>query len=283
MGFTVRSVRPRIRQNVLAATVASASLLGLYATPTAHASGYEKPSISDCLGRENGYDHSDDLTNKEYARAENHRAGYGNHATCRFVITDKSRYVDLSQKVTSDTYGACEGPAWDVELTAGESVARSKAKSREKTKLKRHERSHERSVTHEISASLATLLTYTLSRTFTVGHLDAREHSRTKGDTTEYTDTKTDEKTSIVNVPEGKRVYFQYAPWVQKSHGYLEMTYWGGEYGDDDNRVVKRIDLSTHTPILKKDKTPRLDYQTKWLDCAKGNDEKKKKSAKKSV
>ncbi|MGP3951910.1 hypothetical protein [Streptomyces sp. 7N604] len=259
-------MRPRIRRNVIVVGIASASLVGWFASPAAHAT-HDRPKISDCVGKENGYDRSGQLSNKEWARAENHSEGYGKYATCRFVIKDKSKYVDLSQRVVSDTYGACEGPAWGVELTAGDSLARSKAKSREKQRLKRHEHFIERTVSAEISATIAEVLTISLGRSTTVGDLWAREHSRTKGESTEYTDTKTKERTISVDIPEGKRAYFQYAPWLQKSSGYLEMSYWGGEPGDRNNRVVKHIDLTTHTPVLKDDKKPRLDYQTRWLDC----------------
>ncbi|MEU5048805.1 hypothetical protein [Streptomyces sp. NPDC021096] len=267
MGFTVRSARPRIRWNVVVAGVTSAGLVGLLQTPAAPAS-HDRREISDCVGKEDGYDRGLLLNNRQWARAENRRLGYGRYATCRFVITHRSRYVDVGQRAVSDTYGACAGPAWSVELLVNESVARSKAKSRERERLRRRERSIEKDVSGLISAAIAGVLDISLGRDVKVGRLEAEEHSQRHGETTEWTDSKTDEKKNIVSIPEGKRVYLQSAPWLRRSSGYLEMSYWEGG-SDGRGRAVKKIDLTTHTPVLRADKRPRMDYQTRWMDCPK--------------
>ncbi|MCF3103207.1 hypothetical protein IPZ58_16700 [Streptomyces roseoverticillatus] len=224
--------------------------------------------ISDCLGREDGYNRDLLLDNKEWARTENRSLGYPRYATCRFVITHEARYVDVGQRAVSDTFGACKGPGWSVELLVNESVARSKATTRERERLKRQERSTEKNVSRMISAAIADVLNVSLGRNSTVGRLDAREYKERQGETTVWTDTKTAEKKNIVVIPEGKRVYLQSSPWLQKSSGYLEMSYWEGESGGR-SRGVKKIDLTTHTPVLAEDKRPRMDYQTRWMECPK--------------
>ncbi|MFI9237716.1 hypothetical protein [Streptomyces sp. NPDC053079] len=236
-------------------------------TPAAPAS-HDRRQISDCLGKEDGYDRGLLRNNKEWARAENRRLGYGRYATCRFVITHRSRYVDVGQRAVSDTYGACAGPAWSVELLVNESVARSKAMSRERERVRKRERSIEKDVSGLISAAIAGVLDISLGRDVTVGRLEGEEHGQRHGETTEWTDSRTDEKKNIVSIPEGKRVYLQSAPWLRKSSGYLEMSYWEGG-SDGRGRAVKKIDLTTHTPALRANKKPRMDYQTRWMDCPK--------------
>ncbi|WP_424886904.1 hypothetical protein [Streptomyces sp. XH2] len=224
--------------------------------------------ISDCLGQEDGYDRNLLLDNKEWARAENRSLGYPRYATCRFVIKHDSRYVDFGQRAVSDTFGACKGPAWAVELLVNESVARSKATTRERERTGKQERSIERNVSRAISAAIADVLNVSLGRNATVGQREEHEHREMLGETTAWTDTKTAEKKNIVGIPEGKRVYLQSAPWLQKSSGYLEMSYWEGE-SSSRSRRVKKIDLTTHTPVLGEDKKPRMDYQTRWMECPK--------------
>ncbi len=274
MGFTVRRACRRSRWNVVVTGVASVGLVGLLTTPAAPASPDHR-RISDCLGKEDGYDHGLLQNNREWARAENRRLGYARYATCRFVITHRSRYVDLRQKAVSDTYGACDGPAWSVELLVNESVARSKAFSRERERLRKRERSIERNVSGLISAAIADVLDISLlGDDVTVAHLEGEEHSQRHGETTEWTDSKTDEKKNIVSIPEGKRVYLRSAPWLQRSSGYLEMSYWEGEAGGR-RRTVKKNDLTTHTPVLRATKKPRMDYQTRWMECPEKKPEKK--------
>ncbi|MBZ6474598.1 hypothetical protein [Streptomyces griseocarneus] len=250
--------------------------MGLLHTPAFPAS-HDRREISDCLGKEDGYDHGPLLNNKEWARAENRRLGYGRYATCRFVITHQSRYVDFGQRAVSDTYGACAGPAWSVELLVNESVARSKAKSRERERIRKRERSIEKDVSGLISAAIAGVLDISLGRDVTVSHLEGEEHGQRQGETTEWSDSRTDEKKSIVSIPEGRKVYLQSAPWLRRSSGYLEMSYWEGESGDR-SRVVRKIDLTTHTPVLRADKKPRIDYQTRWMECPKKKECLKKKA-----
>ncbi|MEV4925354.1 hypothetical protein [Streptomyces roseoverticillatus] len=228
----------------------------------------EHREISDCLGQEGGYDRDLLLDNKEWARAENRSLGYPRYATCRFVITHEARYADFGQRAVSDTFGACNGPAWSVELLVNESVARSKATTRETERTRSEERSIERDVSRTISAAIADVLNVSLGRDGTAGHREAREHKKRQGVTTEWTDIRTAEKKSIVLIPEGKRVYLQSAPWLQKSSGYLEMSYWEGESGAR-SRGVKKIDLTTHTPVLGEDRRSRMDYQTRWMECPK--------------
>ncbi|MBF6048492.1 hypothetical protein GO001_25345 [Streptomyces sp. NRRL B-1677] len=270
MGFTVRSACPRTRRNILLVSVAgvtAAGLVGLVHTPATPVSRDQR-EISDCLGREDGYDRTPLLNNKEWARAENRSLGYGRYATCRFTITHDSRYVDFGQRAVSDTYGACDGPAWSVELIVNESVARSKATTWERERTRRKERSIERNVSGTITAAIADVLDVSLGRNATLGRREETEQRKMRGDTTAWTDSKTDEKKSIVGMPEGKRVYLQSAPWLQKSSGYLEMSYWEGESGGR-SRAVKKIDLTTHTPVLREGKKPRMDYQTRWMACPK--------------
>lgn len=267
MGSTVRrSWCPRARRKVVAG-ITSAGLVCLLQTPAAAVSR-DHHEISDCLGREDGYDRDLLLNNKEWARAENRSLGYPRYATCRFVIKHDSRYVDFGQRAVSASFGACEGPAWSVELLVNESVARSRAVTRGSERVRRHERSIEKNVSRAISAAIADVLNVSLGRNVTVSEGEAREYKQLQGESTEWTDTRTAEKKSIVSIPEGKRVYLQSAPWLQKSSGYLEMSYWEGE-PSTRSRGVKKIDLTTHTPVLGEDKRPRMDYQTRWMECPK--------------
>ncbi|MEV4443484.1 hypothetical protein AB0K09_31730 [Streptomyces sp. NPDC049577] len=217
--------------------------------------------IPDCLGREGGHDNpSMTMTNREWAYARNNRLGAERYATCRFVITHRHTYVDFSQRVMSDTFGACDGPAWGLELKAFGSISRSRARSRG------------RSVTNEITASIAEGLSLALGG------------SRSREESTTWENVRAAESNIKLDVPAGKRVYYQYAPWFQRSDGFLRMTYWKNNPGGRSR--VEDVDLTTDTPIRKADGTPRLDYQTRWLPCphwrgTRGEDAKKQDDAKK--
>ncbi|MBB4893386.1 hypothetical protein FHS39_002417 [Streptomyces olivoverticillatus] len=235
-------MRRLVRQYVLAPGAAAVTLSGSFFAPAAHAAEAWRPGIPDCVGVEGGHDNpSLGLTNREWVLAENGRLGYDRYATCRFVIEHRSSYVNLHDKSTSDTFGACDGPKWGLELKTLGASTKSSAES------------HGRSVTDLITASIANGVSIALSGT------------RTRDESTTWSDTVGEEDNFKIDVPAGKRVYLQTAPWFRRSAGYLQMTYWRDTPGRRSR--VENIDLITHTPLFKADGSLRLDHQTKWLPC----------------
>ena len=283
----MRSACRRIRPRLLATGLATAGLVSLFVAPMAHASAPARQRISDCVGTEDGHDNPDQgMSNKGWVSEQNDAAGYARYATCRFVISHASTYVDDAQAVASDSYSACDGPKWAIELKAGAERARVKAETHDETVSRRkwdyhrddvtRTDTHQESVTDSITTAIAKVLNLSLTGSGTTehstalgrtnGHDEGTERGgwRLNGERTDWAEKQTGEQTLKLNIPDGKRVFFQYAPWYQKSSGYLQMTYWKGSPGQ---KKVVNIDLTTHTPISKPDGSLRLDYRTRWLSC----------------
>ena len=114
--------------------------------------------------------------------------------------------------------------------------------------------------------------------------MELRHHERSVGgqfnrtETTQWGKLRQTEIQLKLDVHEKKRVYFQYAPWMRKSDGYLQLTYWNAN-PDGRSRVVN-LDLATDTPIRKFDGTPRREFQTRWLNCQSQQDGRKRPSVK---